>query len=466
VSDDPIGEPPVPTVPPHLAEVPPLDDVDEHPGARPAKSRQANGNGPSFDRLILLGSSPGYLSTVALVRSDAFRQVICAGQKLEYNSMAARPELGRQRIEDHTVNSIREAVEREFCYQPAGNKATRGYQVKPEDLWSAIDQVAHEKPYHPVADYLRGLEWDKVPRIDRFAVQVLGMDDPSALQHTLIRMWFIGAAARGTCPGCKSECAFIIQGKQGTGKTRLFETLGGKWYLSFAGDFEHRDSRQQLAERWIIEFSELESIRGKAVTKFKSFMSLREDTWVAKYERSPRHVPRSYSVVGTTNEEHFLEDPTGNRRFWIIPAGRINVDLAREWRDQLWAEAMALLGDRGSNELDTETGSQWWLDEKSDADLHELQAAYEHQDAWHDIVVSWADDIDGIEPITTAGALGGPLDKKPGLWTRGDEMRIASIFRKSGRYPVKRRIGNKTLNTWCSIRSNPSVSKDGGSDRT
>jgi predicted P-loop ATPase len=426
MADEPIGDAPVsvPEMPPHLSEAPPLP---EQPGPEAAGEPIT----------IALGSGPGYGSTVSLIRSSACRDLVFGGKSLEYNEMAGRPELGRARIADHVVNAARESIERVAKYRNSKGKWI-GYQVKVDDLWAAFDQVAREHSYHPVRTYLTDLVWDKVGRIDAFADLVLGVSNPSDIQKRLVRMWFIGAAARGLRQGCKLETAFILQGAQGAGKTRLFEALAGPdWYLGFSGDFESRDGLQQISEKWLVEFSELESLRGREITKFKAFMSLTEDTWVGKWQRAPTHVPRSFSIVGTTNDCHFLEDPTGNRRFWIIgPTGRIRVDVAEAQRDQLWAEAKTLV----------ERGATWWLDDPDAKALRNLQVDFERQDSWEDRVLSWADET--TDPVTIAGVLEHALDKKPGLWTSHDEKRVAAIFRKANFYNGRRHIGNRFLRVW------------------
>ena len=59
------------------------------------------------------------------------------------------------------------------------------------------------------------------------------------------------------------------------------------------------------------------------------------------YGRLTHEAPRHFIVVGTTNDERYLIDNTGNRRFWPVRVGDIDLEALARDRDQLWAEAAA-----------------------------------------------------------------------------------------------------------------------------
>ena len=90
---------------------------------------------------------------------------------------------------------------------------------------------------------------------------------------------------------------------------------------------------------WLFELSELAGMRHTDVTKIKAFASRAVDRGRPAYGRFSEARPRRCIFIGTTNDDQYLKDETGNRRFWPVRTGDIDLDGLTTARDQLWAEA-------------------------------------------------------------------------------------------------------------------------------
>jgi predicted P-loop ATPase len=134
---------------------------------------------------------------------------------------------------------------------------------------------------------------------------------------------------------------------QGKGKSTLAAILGMEWFADTGLVLGDKDSYQNLQGVLVYEWGELDSLTRAEVTKVKQFISSQKDRFRASFDRRPKDYPRQVVFIGTTNESHYLSDPTGNRRFWPVRVTK-DIDLAwlRENRDQLFAEAMHYL-DKG-----------------------------------------------------------------------------------------------------------------------
>lgn len=225
-------------------------------------------------------------------------------------------------------------------------------------LEEAVAMVAQRHAFHPARQRFEALQgtWDGEKRLATWLARCCRKegvrDEADPLQQYLARVgtWLVMAiCARVLTPGCKFDPMVIFEGGQGIGKSTLARTLGGQWFADTGLVLGDKDSYQNLQGVLVYEWGELDSLTRSEVTKVKQFVSSQTDRFRASFDRRPRDYPRQVVFVGTTNEAHYLSDPTGNRRFWPVRVTRV-VDMAwlREHLDQLFAEALAYLaaGDR------------------------------------------------------------------------------------------------------------------------
>lgn len=229
-------------------------------------------------------------------------------------------------------------------------------QTSTQTVAQAIDLVARSITRHPVREYLSALTWDGVSRVDGWLHRHLGVQD-TAYSQAVGQMWLISAVARIMRPGCKVDHTIVLEGpKQGRGKSSALASLCPRpeWFSDSLPPITDnlKEARQHLRGVWIVEIAEMAAMRKSSAETIKSFLSCQSDRYRPSYGRREIVVPRQCVFSGSVNLDQYLIDPTGNRRFWPVLTGEINVEAIRSDRDQLWAEAVYLFS----------TGCKWWPD--------------------------------------------------------------------------------------------------------
>lgn len=257
-----------------------------------------------------------------------------------------------------------------------GQPETYRVAAKPASIAEVVQAVAERSPFHPVRTYLDALEWDGRERIGAELAEWIGAPADEYVARAL-RMTLVSAVARVYEPGCKVDTMLVLEGRQGAGKTRFTrELFGADWYAEAMTSPGDKDFFQALQGRWVVEIGEMESFTKAEVGKIKQAITAQQDTFRASYARFARSYPRRCVFVGTTNEDQYLRDPTGGRRFLPVRVSMIDVGKVVAARDQLWAEAVALY--RCSFDY-------WTLPEAAHA---EQEARYQ-ADAWEEAIERW-----------------------------------------------------------------------------
>ncbi|MBR0683288.1 P-loop ATPase [Roseomonas eburnea] len=314
--------------------------------------------------------------------------------------------------------------------------------VPPIVVGRSVVAVARNVRVHPVQDYLSALAWDGTPRLDGWALTYLGAAD-TRLNRAMASLWMISAVARIMQPGCKADHMLILEGPQGIRKSTALKVLASEpWFTDELAELGSKDAAQQMRGVWIIEMAELDAMGQADVSRIKAFLSRTTDRYRPPYERYVVTVPRQCVLAGTVNPDTYLRDETGNRRFWPVRCGDIDLDGLRRDRDQLWAEAVVRY----------RAGAPWWIEDR--AMVAEASAAQEERyqgDAWDGRIERWLvcerrpvnvgfgqheDWQDRYVPRQKALAdvsIGEVLEQALGIeaakWTRAEQMRIGAFFR-------------------------------------
>ncbi len=354
-------------------------------------------------------------------------------RKLRYNELARQLEVDGIPMDDAAMAKQRERLE----------------IVSGQTKWSQnhLDQaiqilVTEVERYHPVRDYLTGLAWDGVDRIADLMNGPISSPNPLQLHQRYLEIWFISAVARALTPGCKVDTALVLQGPQGVRKSSFFRYLvpHESWFSDDMGSLDNKDSQMAVGRCWIIEWAELESMRRSNLGAVKAFLARQVDSFRPPYGRSFIDIPRSSVIVGSTNEEQFLHDGTGSRRFLVIPVSGIDTDAVAAMRDQLWAEAVYRF----------KAGERWYLNAGEHSEQASLNAELTSEDPWESILERWLSSPEGADFSTSFGyyttlakILADCLQIPPERRLRAHQMRIAQILAALGWRRTKKTAAGK-----------------------
>lgn len=207
---------------------------------------------------------------------------------------------------------------------------------------TVVGDTAQTNRHHPVKDYLAGLKWDGVPRVDTWLINYGGAKDTKYVR-AVSALPLLAAVRRIRQPGCKFDEMLVLEGDQGSGRSSAVRTLAVRddWFLdSVPFNLDPQKVIERLSGKWILEAAELSGIRKADIEHYKQFLSSPGESARPAYGRKKMNAPRQCVFIGTTNDEQYLRDETGNRRNWGVKlAGKFDIEGLKRDRDQLWAEA-------------------------------------------------------------------------------------------------------------------------------
>lgn len=287
--------------------------------------------------------------------------------RIEMNQMNGKVEIDGKAIE----------LSAELCYWFLEEFNIDAYE---STIISGLLYEAKKHRYHPVRRYLDGVASLEPVDIDHLAEEHFGADDP--FYNILVKKWLIGAVARIYEPGCQFDNALILQGDAYAGKSTWFATMGGQWFDdSFGTNIESTKQLMVLHDCWIQEWSEFNNVASKQdFSVLKSFLSRKNDKFVRPYGREASENPRTSVMGGSINPDFFLQDETGDRKFWVIPVRRgwkIPIEKIKADRDRIWAAAVQAY---------RQNPNQRYTTAEEHAYHQKINERFRDQDAWFDMI--------------------------------------------------------------------------------
>lgn len=256
-------------------------------------------------------------------------------------------------------------------------------------LRQGVLMAAREHKYNPIIDLIKSQVWDGTDRLEHWLTDVY--EAPDRPYTRLIGKCFImGMVMRAMRPGCKFDYMLILKGEQGLTKSGSFRALAEPWFTDNAIKVGDKDSLMAMQLVWIAESAELESLNKAETTAVKQFLSAQDDMYRPPYGAQIKKRPRHTVMGGTTNADTFLKDATGDRRFWPLEVQAVNLDVLRNIRLQLFAEALVRL----------KKGEQFWPNRQEEKDLiFPEQDQFKKEERWEDYLNGYVNSADLTDPM-------------------------------------------------------------------
>lgn len=329
-----------------------------------------------------------------------------------------------------------------------------------ELIRDAVDLVARGAPFDSAHAWLERLvpAWDGTARVASFLRDWWGAEDTAYTRAVASYLW-TALAGRVLEPGCKADMVPIFVGPQGCGKSTGVARMAPthEVFAEISLHDKEDDLSRRLKGRLVVELGELRGLHTRELEAIKAWITRRVENWVPKYREFATTYPRRCLFFGTTNQDQFLADSTGNRRWLPVKVGQVG-DFSGVLL-QLWAEAREMFREGGVD----------WRAERLAAEAHEEHTMADPLEAAVRRWLETPDDIAGGAPgardwVSVAEVCEGVgIDaRKPSA--RGDQMRIGEILRVRLGYERKQqRVNNERV--WAYWRKSPPVTTSTGQGR-
>lgn len=323
---------------------------------------------------------------------------------------------------------------------------SRGFEPVSKDLLRDTAKVlVHENSFDSAQRWLVNRQHDGKSRVERFMIDYLGAEDSEYARAMGEYIW-TGLAGRVMEPGCQLDMVPIWVSAQGTHKSSILANMAPSRDLFVELDLQTRetDLARVLRGTVIGELAELKGLHSKEMESVKAWVTRRWEKLIQKYEEFATIFPRRLLIVGTTNQEQMLADPTGNRRWGPIKVGQGDAVAVARDMEQLWAEGLQMWANGGI---------RW---ERFETLAKKEHSKYMITDSWEENILEWLkapDPMSGSRPevrdwVTTQEIASEALHIPAGLLKKADGHRIAAAMRAINYKYVTRRVKNRMTRVW------------------
>ena len=319
-----------------------------------------------------------------------------AGRKSKETSMITLPEIKdwlRQHVEviynvvtDQLMykaggEAFRLLDERVVCSIRSQMAADTGKRVLKNDVMDVL-RSDFARLYHPVREYIESLPaWDGKDRVMELCSHIVspspsegggvempdayimpsssnqtsqppsvspqrreGLGEASPCFYWALHKWLVACVASWMSDLSSNHEIFVLIGSQGIYKTTFFRhllppQLRMYFWENAHNSFSSKDDHLALAENCLVEIEEIDLQNPRDISELKALATSEKVKERRPYARFREEKHRLASFCGSGNQQHFLSDDTGNRRWLCFKVDHI--DDPRTWAldyDQLYAQ--------------------------------------------------------------------------------------------------------------------------------
>lgn len=321
----------------------------------------------------------------------------------------------------------------------------RGFKNPGQDMVrEAARCVSEANTFDSAIDWASSLVWDGVPRVEKFFATYVGTADTPYSRSVSVYLW---TALAGRCldPGCKVDMVPVLISRQGSGKTSMVEALVPTEEAFIEINLDQRNEEQMarsLRGKLVGELAELRGLAGREAEDIKAWLTRRNEEIRALYAEFHAKYARRLVMIGTGNNEEFLSDETGERRWLPLKVGDTALDALRRDRDQLWAEGV----------VRWRAGGVQWREAMALATNE--HAAFKVRDPWQEPIEAWLaqadlDDLRNADRrFSVRDVLVNALRIADSAIKKADEMRVSRVLKSMGFEKVERWEDGKNRKKW------------------
>jgi predicted P-loop ATPase len=244
-------------------------------------------------------------------------------------------------------------------------------------VFEGLQHAAEQRACNPLTDWLDSLQWDGINRLETWLSDTLGAEQ-TVYTQAVARNWIIAMVARAYKPGCKADHMPVLEGLQGLRKSTFLEVLGGEWYEAITTEIGSKAFLEDIQGVWLAEIPDMSGFAGRREHgQVIAAITVQRDRYRNSYGRVSQAHERGCIFVATSENDNYLTDLRGHRRFWPIRCTAIDIDSLKAQRAQIFAEGVAQF----------KKGATWY-DMPAEAAAEQLQRA--EDDEWTRPVLDYA----------------------------------------------------------------------------